>query len=68
METALLKNWWFALLWGILAILFGFWIMFRPLAGTITIVALLGSFFLIEGLYNIGFSFALRSIKKEMVS
>ena len=59
-------NWWLGLLWGILAIIFGFWIMFRPFAGAITIVTLLGIFFMIAGIFNIAFSFVLKGIKKEI--
>ena len=60
-----ISNWWVGLLWGILAIIFGFWIMFRPFAGALTIVVLLGTFFMIAGIFNVGFSFVLKGIKKE---
>ena len=59
------SNWWVGLLWGILSIIFGFWIMFRPFAGTIAIVALLGTFFMVAGIFNIAFSFVLRSMTKQ---
>lgn len=59
------SNWWIGLLWGILAIIFGFWIMFRPFAGTVTIVVLLSTFFMIAGIFNVAFSFVLKGIKKE---
>ncbi len=62
------SNWWLGLLWGILAIVFGFQIMFRPLAGTITIVTLLGTLFMLAGIFNIAFSFILKGIKKEIQS
>ena len=61
-------NWWVALLWGILAIIFGFWIMFRPFAGAITIVTLMGTFFMIAGIFNVAFSFVLKGMKKETES
>ena len=57
------SNWWVGLLWGILAVIFGFWIMFRPFAGTIAIVTLMGTFFMIAGVFNIAFSFVLRNLK-----
>jgi uncharacterized membrane protein HdeD (DUF308 family) len=60
------SNWWVGLIWGILAIIFGFWIMFRPFAGAITIITLMGIFFLIAGLFNIGFAFVLKGMKKEL--
>ena len=60
------SNWWVGFLWGIFAIIFGFWIMFRPFAGTITIIMLLGTFFMIAGVFNIAFSFVLRGMKKEL--
>jgi uncharacterized membrane protein HdeD (DUF308 family) len=59
------SNWWAGMLWGILAIIFGFWIMFKPLAGAIAIVTLMGIFFMIAGVYNLAFSFVLKGLKKE---
>ena len=64
LKDSKVSNWWVGLLWGILSIIFGFWIMFRPFAGVITIVTLLGSFFMIAGFFNIIFSLVLRRIKK----
>ncbi len=59
-------NWWIGLVWGILAIIFGFWIIFRPFAGVITIVVLLGTFFMIAGIFNLVFAFILKGLKKEI--
>ena len=66
LKDAKVSNWWVGLLWGILSIIFGFWIMFRPFAGVITIVTLLGTFFMIAGFFNIIFSLVLRRIKKNI--
>lgn len=60
------SKWWVGMLWGILAIIFGFWIMFRPFAGAVTIVTLVGMFFMIAGIFNIAMSFGLKGIKKEL--
>ncbi len=62
------SNWWVGLLWGILAIIFGFWVMFRPFAGAITIVTLMGIFFMIAGIFNVVSSFVLKGMKKEIES
>ena len=61
-----ISNWWVGLLWGILAIIFGFWVMFRPFAGAITIVTLIGTFFMIAGIFNVVSSFVLKGMKKEI--
>ena len=60
------SNWWIGLLWGVLSIIFGFWVMFRPFAGAITIVTLIGSFFMIAGLFNVAFAFVLKGMKKNI--
>lgn len=60
------SNWWLGLLWGVLAIIFGFWIIFRPFAGAITIVTLIGVFFMIAGIFSVVFSFILKGIKKDL--
>lgn len=60
------SKWWVGLLWGVLAIVFGFWIIFRPFAGAITIVTLIGTFFMLAGIFNIIVSFTLKDVKKEL--
>jgi len=60
------SNWWVGMIWGILAIIFGFWVMFRPFAGAVTIVTLMGVFFMVAGIFNIAISFGLKGLKKEI--
>ncbi len=61
-----ITNWWVELIFGILAIVFSFMIMFNPFAGAITIALLLGTFFLFTGLFNIIFAFFLKDQKKQL--
>lgn len=66
MLESLLKNWWVELIFGILAVIFGFMIMFNPFAGAITIGLLLGTFFLFTGLFNIIFAFFLKDQRQQI--
>ncbi len=59
-----ITNWWVELIFGLLAIVFSFMIMFNPFAGTITIALLFGTFFLFTGLFNIIFAFFLKDQKQ----
>ena len=61
-----ISNWWLSALWGILAVIFGFWIMFKPFAGAVAIVTLMGIFFLVAGLFNLAIGFGLKGIKKDL--
>jgi len=60
-----ITNWWVELIFGLLAIVFSFMIMFNPFAGTITIALLLGTFFLFTGLFNIIFAFFLKDQRQQ---
>lgn len=60
------SNWWVRLIWGVLAVVFAFWIMFKPFAGAVTIVTLLGTFFMLAGIFNIAFSFILKGLKQRI--
>lgn len=60
------SNWWLGMIWGVLAIFFGFWIMFKPFAGAVAIVTLMGIFFLVAGLFNLAISFGLKGIKNDL--
>lgn len=60
------SNWWVRAGWGILSILFGFWVIFRPFGDTFATITLLGTFFFLAGLFNIGFSFVIRKLNQEI--
>lgn len=61
-----ITNWWVELIFGILAVIFSFMIMFNPFAGAITIALLLGTFFLFAGLFNIIFAFFLKDQRQQL--
>ncbi len=61
-----IRNWWVELVWGILGVLFGMLIVFNPFAGLITIVWLLGIFFIMAGIFNIAMAFVLKEQKVEL--
>ena len=61
-----ITNWWIELIFGLLAIVFSFMIMFNPLAGAITIALLLGTFFLFTGLFNIILAFFLKDQNQQI--
>ena len=58
-----IRNWWVELVWGILGVLFGMLIVFNPFTGMMTIVWLLGTFFIMAGIFNIVMAFLLKENK-----
>jgi uncharacterized membrane protein HdeD (DUF308 family) len=66
MNKSLLKNWWVELVWGILGVLFGMLIVRNPFASPMTIVWLLGIFFIMAGIFNIVMAFFLKEQKVEL--
>ena len=61
-----ITNWWVELVFGLLAMVFSFMIMFNPFAGAVTIALLLGTFFLFTGLFNIIFAFFLKDQNQQI--
>ena len=61
-----ITNWWVELIFGLLAVVFSFMIMFNPFAGAVTIALLLGTFFLFTGLFNIIFAFFLKDQNQQI--
>lgn len=52
---------WLLILSGIVSVLFGIALLFRPAAGALALVWLIGSFAILYGILTIGFSFRLKS-------
>lgn len=61
-----ITNWWVEVVFGLLAVVFSFMIMFNPFAGAVTIALLLGTFFLFTGLFNIIFAFFLKDQNQQI--
>ena len=61
-----ITNWWVELVFGLLAIVFSFIILFNPFAGAVAIALILGTFFLFTGLFNIIFAFFLKDQNQQI--
>jgi uncharacterized membrane protein HdeD (DUF308 family) len=61
-----IANWQVEMIFGIIAIIFSIIIIFNPFAGAVAIALLMGTFFLLTGVFNVVFAFFLRERKKEI--
>jgi uncharacterized membrane protein HdeD (DUF308 family) len=57
---------WLLILSGIITVLFGLVLLFRPIAGALTLMLFVGWFMIFLGILAIGFSFRLRGLKKRL--
>jgi uncharacterized membrane protein HdeD (DUF308 family) len=59
---------WVLILSGIVTVLFGVFLLFRPIAGALALMLLVGWFMIFLGILAIAFSFRLRGLRKRLTA